>query len=378
MAKISQKNHSNNYSVTNKESPPWSKEHPISIDSCTIRIPAELVEFKDESLFGSNYALVNKLTGEEIAEYQKRDEKKIDLHKKMIVRYRYGKGRYGDNARFSYYLFIDFTSKALKENYMEGVHSDSVRQLYKELVSHNVVSFSYDDFMVKSACTDVDLKRDLYWENDISFSEYVKQLEHNVKPSRKKDAGCRRFNQEGNIGIEFSRRECNNTIAYPFLKLYDKHLDLQHRNPLFTSQYLSHINTNNLVRVEATIKGKKHLIKACGVENNSLGSIIEMPQEQKKSAFAYAMHKHMPENNHVNIKKEAKGLSPSDWAFYDMFQAMRERGINIAEFIDTHVEQRHNCKVTRSRMRKKLYSINEILLPLKPITSLKQMILIEL
>jgi len=276
----------------------------ISIDSCKIRIPFKEIDEIDNAVFANRY-VVNAESGEHEDTF-KNNAYKIDsqgIKTKIAI-----EKQITSDQKTEKFLVILFNSKLLKSSYFDGINQSNLHYVYLELMRFNVVKFSFDAFL-NGELTDVDFKQDLIFE---SFCDAIKDIHQFAKCHKEINRGCNLFNAKTNKGIEFGKR--NSASQYfPFLKFYHKGLELLHSSIEFNSTHLlgqENIDYNNLVRIETTIKNKKHFRKF-GIDNTSLGSISSLSQNQLHMFFSDAYKIHLNERK-IQMTKLVNELTPSD------------------------------------------------------------------
>ncbi|MEL7246918.1 MAG: hypothetical protein AAFO03_00815 [Bacteroidota bacterium] len=327
----------------------------IAVDSLKIRLPLDKVSNLDSRLT-SPWLLVNSYTGEIDNRGTKSNSYTVPAIGYSI--------RYGVERQITYdqrlkdFLTMTVPSKILHERYFEGITADNVELVYNRLQSHGLVKFSLEDFLHNSGCTDIDLKRDFVFGAD--FRQTVRQLEKQVKPSNRKGKGCRPFTERDNVGIEFSDRRTKSYVSSPFLKFYDKGIELLHKSDVFAKAHLSSLNFENLIRSETTIKNSKHFSRISGIkQGNQLINVLKLPQEDKQRAFNLAIQAHlMPPKRAFKSNRKLRGR---ELMMFELIRHSLDNGADWEQLITTML-QNFNCKVQRSRQRKflnKLYRIYE-------------------
>ena len=262
-------------------------EQAISIDSLKVRIPIVLVDIIDNSV-RSSWIAVNEETGEVDPDYFKQNSLTKYIDKQETVKVRFGIERQRTERKtVEEFLTVLLPAKILGSRYFEGITTDNVRFVYNQIMSVNVVSFTFETFTDKSFCTDVDFKLDFICGG---FEKLIRQMSSNATPSKVRGDGMRLFTSKDNQGIEFNERKTQRYRTKPFLKLYQKCIELStDKNKAFTDAHLGSTGIDpNLCRVEATVKNKKHF-RQLGIDNTSLGALLLLTDKQCKNIISTAV-----------------------------------------------------------------------------------------
>jgi hypothetical protein len=345
-----------------------SGSEPIAVDSFKCRIPLSMVNIKDQSIKG-RWIMVHEDSGlvdDGVARYNS-----IFREQKGNVNVRWGletqvteKGRKQND-----YLTIGIPSKLLGSNYFQGITSNNVQQVYRELQGMNVASFTYEDFINKSSCTDIDLKKDFVYEGD--FVKAIQEIRELVRPSKERGEGCRTFKERMNQGIEFATRQTTSVKTAPYLKIYAKGVELLSNSKKFVNEFLTSEDLKNIIRMETTIKNKAHLELLYGHRESSVKVLMIMPQIDKERAFEHAIDCHL---NPPKARGKSTGdFKPTDWILYNSIKMILQTGADWGKVLESLLQE-IDCKVTKARLRKRLNELHTIFLaegtaPLSPIFS---------
>lgn len=313
----------------------------ITIDSTKIRIPFGKVQVLNPEL-GEKTSLVSNRTGEVIKEMKTNS---LKIEENGISTY-YGIEKQVDSDRRTYsYLVILFNSKLLKGEYLNGIWKDNIKLIYDALIGHRVVYFSYDDFM-NGYVTDVDFKKDITTEY---FDKILIEVNKYTKPSKMKNRGTRVYNRVGhNRGIDFGERKTA-TPSYPFLKIYDKETELRNNSTEFYQSNNIQI-PSNLIRIEFTIKNRKHF-RRYEIEENTLNSVLNLEGGKLYSILKDIFSIHLePRKPKAPVMKN---LSPTDLIICNSIYFMLEGGVSIGNIVDSLTDNIES-KVARSRTKRKL------------------------
>lgn len=321
-----------------------SSHSKISVDSLKIRIPFSDVKVIDENLT-DKWILYNPATGEQDETYFK-ENSLCKSDKGISVRFAIEEQMTANKTKETYLTML-LPSKILKEKYFEGITEHNIDKVYDELMSYEVVSFSLDTFLHRSACTDVDFKKDSVCN---AFESIIKGLSNSAIPSKKKNEGYRSFNKKNNQGIEFSDRRTTAYKSNPYLKLYNKELQLTYDSNVFANEYLKNINYTNVIRIETTVKNKKHF-KHLGINDTSLHSILSISNEVKEQIISKAIQKHIePRTRQINTPNE---LTPSDMIIHNAIVLLLDSGMSY-ENIKRQLTSSIKSSPTKSRKRKEM------------------------
>ena len=309
----------------------------IAIDSLKVRMPMLQAEVLDAGIFGKRY-VVEAESGNIEREF---DANKTS-HKENGITVSFGiEKQVTDAQKVREFLVILFNSKALKENYFDGITSDNLRKVYDYIISLNLVSFSYDAFLQAEA-TDVDYKLD---KVNHEFEQTIKSLTIHAKPSIKMNRGINPRNEINNKGVHFGNRNTA-TPSYPFLKFYNKELELLNASDTFYSKYIKNAhNITDLIRCEFTIKNKKHFRKY-GIEDTSLHSILSLSQDDLRAILKQILAVHL--ERRTPPIRTINEMTPNNRILYNaMYVLMKHNGMNynlIRETLIQGFEKKERCR----------------------------------
>lgn len=319
----------------------------ISVDSLKVRIPLSDVTILDKSLFGEKH-LVDAYSGEVEKEFK---QNRYKVQSNGITTSFGIESQITASQKVKEYFVILLNSKILQDRYFEGLCMDTIETAYLRIQSLGVAKFSYDAFLDAEG-TDVDIKQD---EVNSSFDDTLKILHLHAKPSKVLGMGCNVFSKPTNKGIEFCKRETASP-SVPFLKFYHKGLELINGSKLFYSKYLVDldIDVSNLVRVETTVKNKKHF-RRFGVNDTSLRSIMSLKQDKLKEILKHSIETHL-EKRMPNTEINDNGLKPADRVYFNTISILIQRGMNYNLIRESLVQGIDNAS-SKTLTRKKLDSI---------------------
>lgn len=297
-------------------------ENLVSIDSLKIRIPFSRVEILDTNL-GANFIVFNEKTSE-VSEEESFKKNSLKHSVKGVTTY-YGLERQVNAMGIvSEYLVILFNSKLVYDRYFEGITNGNIGLIYDRLISMSIVSFDYDTFL-SGECTDVDYKKDIECKQ---YRKAISLIEQNAKAHKKINKGCNHFNAIGNVGIEFGKR-ITATESYPFVKIYHKGIELGGNKSLaFYMEYLSNlgVDMDNLIRIEATIKNRKHF-KKFGITDTRLSSLLKTPQSKMSEIISKSLKVHLEPR--VNTFIQNDNLSPTEQYELNLMSVVMHSGYSF-------------------------------------------------
>lgn len=250
----------------------------ITVDSLRIRIPIQQVIIEDPS-FNAIVVKVLESTGEVLSTEENKMIRVINdgITARYTIEREISNGRTG---AYSTFIIIVINAKMLRGKYFEGITTDNIKTVYQFLMDQKVVSFSYEDLM-SGNCTDVDFKNDVY-ANEILMMEALKVMKGNAKPNTNIDSGALLFDKKNNKGLQFNKRTTTEYLKAPYLKIYSKYWDLESKSKEFKQAHGIE-TSNDMWRVEYTLKNKKHLAHF-GI-GNTLHDVLSVPQTTLKTAL---------------------------------------------------------------------------------------------
>lgn len=321
----------------------------ISIDSLKLRLPRDLVTVTNSDLIDP-WELVNIGSGN-IDESKRREGRLSHLCAGFSVSY--GIDRMNVEKSVQEFVTIGIPSKLLGDRYFEGITSDNVGLIHQALMAQGVVKFSEYDLREKSDCTDIDFKTDSIFTGD--FKKFLREIEANVKPSKYTGKGCRTFAQKENQGIQFSTRETTSFQTNPFLKIYHKGRELMYQSNRFAGAHLRDIDYSDIVRMETTVKNRKHVKMLWGVNKAPFEILLKLEPEEKRKAFQHAISAHLLKAEGTRPRHPEK-LSGKDVLLFNLVMERWTAGKTFGEIIDLSIEGIDN-KVERYRQKKHMEKI---------------------
>ena len=176
-------------------------------------------------------------------------DKKTGVYVKVFVQpqINYVKGQ----AISERYLTVLINSKHLGKDYFKGITKETFKDLYDNIMSWKLFHCSFDDF-----------KNARYSDIDICFDFICNKptylvLKENILNSVKDRKVWHSYKLKGNTGLTApSKKDPRGQakIHKPYVKFYDKDLDMKTRSNNFYKEYLNDIDTSDLIRYECTLR----------------------------------------------------------------------------------------------------------------------------
>lgn len=334
------------------------------LDSFKIRIPLSECKILNEGITG-NLIIVNDKTGVILDKIFKKNA--FPINDKGIHIYFAIEEQTTANQTRQSFITILITSKLLKEKYFEGITRQNIKQVYRSLMSYEVVSFTYKSFL-NGELTDVDFKKDIQ-SNDI---DKIIRGTYSLTKDLNKEV-CKKYDRRNNKGIQWSERTTTEVNRKPFIKIYHKGLDLKRSNDIeFYENYLidSQEIIDNRIRIEFTIKNKKHF-RSYQVNDTKLRSILKLSKEGKLKMFTDCISKHL-DIYEIKPIKIRENLSPNIIIILKLMDiAIKTEKYVPERLLDLLVEDIRD-KSIKSKKKKELKILFEKRVKLSNIESIKE------
>ena len=288
----------------------------ITIDSFRISIPINLVRILDSNLTDKAATFtINLRTDEVLTEREVKENSIIRNINGVPLRFNI------DNSFNEKKVVILINSKHLFNDYFNGITPSNIETIYNTIIDCGIIDIDFETFL-KQPIVDVDFKKD----NVVGLEEYHKSLEiirSCSKLSKYKDDGCHSYAN----GIEFSVRKTSKYLSNPYFKIYHKEIELNENSSDFADKHLKHVDYTDLVRIEYTVKNKKHF-NSLGVENNTLKHVLSLSNEVKQTMQQVVVKKHLSRREMI-APKENSDLNPNQQIMFDYINLLLENGQNI-------------------------------------------------
>jgi len=297
---------------------PFFGADAIAIDSLKLRIPIKRANIIDEEFKGT-WRTFNDNTGTEDTRLAKPKRKYIETLDGIKINWQVEKITLSRTPET--FLTLEVPSSLLVDRYFEGIQNNTAALAYQRLMSFGVAEFSFSDF-VAADCTDIDFKTDRIIDGDI------KEIIRGIYENSERPEGSRIYARSDNQGGQWSSREKPNAIQTPFLKIYNKGLALKTKQRDFYASYLAQFDVSNIVRLEATLKNKKHYRRIYGDSYTGmrLGSLLDMSQPDKQKLFDYAAGKYGLIGKPAPAKLDKSALKGSQLIKLSLLQELRRVG----------------------------------------------------
>lgn len=209
------------------------------------------------------------------------------------------------------YVTVLVSSKALEDQYFDGICGSTIERLYSNLIDHKVIWCNQDTFY-SGECTDVDIKIDFVPEG--RALDVINSLYAQVKPQKLAHKAASVYRQKKNLGIQYALRKTQCFQTSPYLKVYEKVRELTYKSHVFKEAYLSGIKLpDEVLRVETTIKNRKHFT-ALGQKSTRLIDIVNNLPKVSEIAYKRAFEAHLGAFQQAAVSQNARDLKPMDKA----------------------------------------------------------------
>jgi len=324
-----------------------------SIDSLKLRFEVPDLNTFDKSIL-DHLVIFNNTTGEVEDDYKRKSKKyqckEYSFHASYSENVRVTKTRYANC------ITVLINSKHTKADYFKGITLTTIKAVYDEVISLGIIDCSYETFL-NGAPTDIDFKKDWILEMD-EYKELISACATMTKESSNRDKGCTPFREQTNYGIAWSTRQSNKYLTNPYLKIYHKGIELKHHSIDFYNEYLSTLDVKNVIRIETTVKNKKHLRSLnLNLKEFTLLELLSLTDEQKNSTIAKAVNSHLAPRTKALTFRSKKNMSPDTQIILQSILVMTtELNWSISQ-VENVLLANIDSKVSRSRKKAK---INEL------------------
>lgn len=335
-----------------------------AVDSLKVRIPVECVDIKSAELENSKWLTVNSETGR-IRNISGINSTEYTYSTDDVIVYKNERQNLG-GKRPEQVVTINLTSKMLGADYLSGINTNTIHKVYSEIQRHGIIDVDPLSFFEKTACVDVDLKRDRVLPAK-EFRAQIKDLKNAVFIKKQHLVGIN--NKRDNLGLQLSQRETKSFKTAPFLKIYHKGVELLNRSTVFASAHLGDVNYQNLVREETTIKNRKHFRYLYGDEfNPTLGNVVSMSEEIQNMAFKHARSCYF-DFDRIETKRQvlAQGhLKGIDKVLFAFLRTYIQSGKTIDEAVQMAVLDMYSgsdqvARNNRTKYKRKLHDLYDLI-----------------
>lgn len=233
--------------------------------------PIEVIPCRYSPKLDSNDITYNDLTGEVLRRKQSITEVVENGMGAVYKKERYTLGnQHGDR------LSIGFSSKLLGTNYLQGISLTTIKQIYDELTTHNVIQITYDNFL-KATVEYADTKIDANTNEIENIFSSIKANLRTELADRGRIYHAKTYTHKSNnrnIVHAISIGERKN-LSNQFVKFYNKHYELRTKSSIFAEKHLRGQDTSNLLRIEVT-SYQQHIRKAYTTFDGTLKSLLQV------------------------------------------------------------------------------------------------------
>jgi len=295
-----------------------------SIDSLKLRIELKDLYSFDSSL-NENLVTLDEETLSVVEETFKRKSKYYQsggfgFYASIVENVKVSKDRSSDC------LILLINSKQLGSKYFEGITKETVPIIYDEIKRLGIMDCSASTFLYASP-TDIDFKKDFSIQFD-EYKEVINSCRIMTKQSTNRDKGCTVFAQKDNWGISWSVRTTKNYLSNPYTKIYHKGLEFSKEDcnggsKAFKDRYLPLIDVSNIMRIETTVKNKKHLESLkIPLGTFTFYDLLSLSDENKDKILAKAINSHLlPRTKSLAFKTKSK-MSPTQRIYLNLLMGL--------------------------------------------------------
>jgi len=334
----------------------------ISLDSLKLRIPLIQVSLKDKGLL-DHLIEVNSSTGEVNPEYYKRKAKEYTISDSVKIRIGIqnvvtSKGLHTEQ------LIVLLNTKILGSRYFEGFTKDNIDLVYNNLMSLGAFWISKQEFL-SSSCTDIDFKFDQRMTLN-NYKKTIQDFKDVTKQSRVNGVGYKEYRPTKdnplNFGLQYNDRD-KATASKPFFKIYHKTGEFKgtsiRNSNEFCSEYFANVDISDVVRLETTIKNKRHA-ELLGIKDVTINGLLSLTEKEKIRVFRKTLSKHLD----IEVKKINKpmndNLSPEQLINYNcLMYLMQSTNFDAQTIIEEIMLSNVSDKVSKHRKKKSLMSLYE-------------------
>lgn len=338
--------------------------HNISLDSFTVLVPQEYFTYINKNIM-AEMLVVNKSTGEVTEEFINNQvyHSVNDIKIRASVKCLFGKDTY---------IAITLSSKMLlqricnyPDQHLNGLNSSNFHFAFEYAMKKLELEIEYEDFLDYSIVHDVDIKGDF----SITENEYHILLDkYDVRGVRKffNFVGNYRDKKRMQTGLMFQTRDTS-TIQFPFVKFYDKTLDMKTRTKYFMETYIPFWICDSK-RLEVTIRNKAHFdwvnSKMSFDFTNNLRLLLNLRENQLIEVINLLVNQYKSKKEE-RIEKEITNrnkLSARDYVFAYLVEQELKNGGSIRSILGEISNMNINPKskaVHKNRLKKYIFKVHE-------------------
>ena len=316
------------------------------LDSFRVYVPFENISVLDKRLNTSYVKYYHEI---DMVDEVINDEKSLIVgHADATIKYQIMQRLFNNENR--QVLCILIKSKILENNYLQGITKHNIKSVYDIIIGQRVVDFTIEEFMVAKV-TDIDICID-YAVKQCNVSQIIKQISKMVVYPNYKH----HFQTKSGESLVLNKREKANP-SKPHFKVYDKFAELENHSTEFKDTYLGNTafnglksKYNGLIRLEYTIKNKKHL-KRLGLKHNDLKDVLNMSDRMMTKIVESGL------TNYINKKRMQadEKKTPTDIVLSNALDLLISNGYGLEtiESICDDIEDRSQ----RSKWKKRLKNL---------------------
>lgn len=194
-------------------------------------------------------------------------------------------------------LTIEFTSKILKDKFIELINKDNIKECISNINQLNICQLDVDDIINNSAVVKCDITKEIIYDNINEITEYI-----NINRSNCQKWNCKKLNNglvleniavtprnKKRITIYNKEKEIRKSENIPFLNI------LSDKNKVFE-------HFKNKIRFELNINTKIQIRKLLSISNNNLLDVLSSNENPIITIFDEAI------TSKVNHNKQSTNL----------------------------------------------------------------------
>ncbi|MBX9051384.1 hypothetical protein HCH04_24085 [Bacteroides thetaiotaomicron] len=194
-------------------------------------------------------------------------------------------------------LVIEFTSKILKDKFIELINKDNIKECISNINQLNICQLDVDDIINNSEVVKCDITKDIIYDNINEITEYI-----NINRSNYQKWNCKNLNNglileniaatprnKKRITIYNKEKEIKKSENIPYLNI------LSDKNKVFE-------HFKNKIRFELNINTKIQIRKLLSISNNNLLDVLSSNENPIITIFDEAI------TSKVNHNKQSTNL----------------------------------------------------------------------
>ena len=166
------------------------------------------------------------------------------------------------------YIGIIINAKHLKERYFEGITLGNLDFIVQEINAQNVIKVDKET-LLNSTISDIDICIDFKAKPEC-FRQLIKRQYPMVVQGHNDTVNSK--STDKHLALYLNNRESGQP-SKPYFKFYHKGIELQNKSAEFKNEFLKEVDTDNIGRVEVTLRNTKHL-NYHKIKARTLGDIL--------------------------------------------------------------------------------------------------------